>query len=112
MAPTWFFGRQAISFYDSYHICTAAYGWGDNDDVSNTDMPGEINGITKVFGKTCDYGNNGADYEKAKRGDQVGNLKCDGWDDAKCYKETQDFVCFGVGMFLRITCLWGVVSVS
>ena len=65
--------------------------------------------MTKVFGKTCDYNHNGTDYGKAERGDQVGWLKCDGWDNAKCFKDTQNFgPCFGVAMFLRITCLWDV----
>ncbi|KAF1832755.1 hypothetical protein BDW02DRAFT_411967 [Decorospora gaudefroyi] len=105
---TWHFGQQAKSYYDEYDVCDSDYGWDDDGGVTSTKMPGEIKGITEVFGKTCDYDNNGADYEDANGGDQVGWLKCDGWDDAKCFKTTESFTCLGgLTMFWRITCAWG-----
>ncbi|KAH7068559.1 hypothetical protein FB567DRAFT_251588 [Paraphoma chrysanthemicola] len=109
-AGSWLFGRQAISYYGEYKVCLASYGWSEDDTVTTTDMPDDIKGITKVFGKTCDYSNGGLaeriDYDKAKVGDVVGYLNCEGWATSKCYKEDLDFTCFGTGMFLRATCYW------
>jgi hypothetical protein len=108
LPTTWVFGQQAISYYGRYKTCNAAYGWSDGGGVSGTNMPGEITGITKVFGKTCDYKNNGVDYGKASDGDQVGWLKCGGWDDAKCFKESTKYFYDNVGVYQQITCMWGV----
>jgi hypothetical protein len=74
----WYLGRQAISYYEEYKICLAAYEWGDGRGVTNTDMPGEFEGITEVFGKICDHKNNGANHGKEKGGDEAGSLECDG----------------------------------
>jgi hypothetical protein len=36
----------------------------------------------------------------------MGSLQCEGWNNAKCDKETQVFLYCSVGMLLRITCSW------
>jgi hypothetical protein len=82
-----------------------------SEDQTTADMPNEVKDVTKVFGKTCSYNSKSLssgtiNYDKAKVGDVVGYLQCDGWADAKCYKEDESTYCFGTTMFLRTTCYW------
>lgn len=81
----------------------------------SADMPHEIKGVTKVFGKTCNYtskSSSGAiNYKRAKIGDIVGYLQCDGWVDATCYKLDVTYICdetFRDPLYLRASCFWEV----
>jgi chitinase len=105
----WTFGRQGISYYTDYKVCLTDYGYGKSQ--TNEEMPSEIKDITKVFGKTCSYDGNSdrggsIPFDKAKLGDVVGYMHCDGWADAKCYKNPSIYNCFATTMFLRATCYW------
>ena len=73
--------------------------------MTNPRIPNEINGITKVFGKTCNYSTvANVDYGKAAVGDVVGYLDCLDWKAAKCKKDDLCFACIGLMLYRDVAC--------
>jgi len=103
------FRFQGVPFFDTSRDPCTGVTW--QMQGSSTDTPSNINGITNVFGDTCNFGLT-EDVSGAQPGDVVGVLNCNKYAQATCRKGRRQYNC-GVNsvvidtIYVLTECTWG-----